>query len=555
MNSAEGVHFEAVSSWQTRWGGRGQSSSTEGAPTWVATAESAAAATGAGPATKVAVETLRAGGNAVDAAVAAAWALSVCEPSGSGLGGQTTLLIYFPDGKTVVLDGHSRAPAAVSRRTVDRAQQRRGHRATTIPSTPATLGAATRRYGRFSSSAVLQPAIHLAEEGFPVTKLLRQHAKWCRDSLMACPYASQVFLADGRLPKRGSILRQPNLARTLRQLAARGTDDFYRGQLAQDIAKDMTRSGGLLTAADLATCHLPVDREALSTSYHGHRVISIPPPGGGLQVLLGLKVFEALRRRTRDDSLPGGWYAAVAMAIDAVFRERDGWPLHPNALTPSLRSWLLGDERAAEIAAALQGSHRSPGKGAEEPGETTHLCTVDEEGMIVALTQSVQSLFGAKVANPDLGFFYNNYLCTCPRYRHPSLLGSRAIPQSNAAPTLLLAECGGQEHPVLALGAAGSRRITSSILQVIANCTDRGLPLPEAVDAPRIHPLPSGKVLVERRIAKADVIQRLSQRFGQVLVKAGRSHMMGAVQAIGWDSAGHWVGVADPRREGTADGY
>jgi gamma-glutamyltranspeptidase/glutathione hydrolase len=499
------------------------------------------------------MEMLRAGGNAVDAAVAAAWALSVCEPSGSGLGGQTTILIRFPDGGTAVLDGHSRAPAAVSRKIVSREAQRRGYQACTIPSTPATLDAALEAHGRLPRTLVMAPAVALAEDGFPATRLLRRHVQWCQAALGSTEATASVFLPDGRPPRRGAVIRQPELARTLRRLSEHGSREFYEGAIARSIVEDMRRHGGLISAEDLRDLGPPVARGTVSISFHGYEVASVPPPGGGLQLLLGLKILEKLDL-PRNPELPL-WYGAIAGVVRAAFLERERWPVHPDEIPLSLMRWFLSDERASEIACAIRSEKdRSGPARAEGPGDTTHLCVADSSGTIVSLTQSIQSLFGAKVMNPELGFFYNNYLCTCPRHRHPSRLDGGAAPQSNVAPTLVSrTTAGGFREPVLALGAAGSRRITSSILQIVANVLHRGMSVQEAIDAPRAHATTSGRLMLERRAATPEILDPLSRRFDPIEIKASRSYAMGGAQAIGRDDSGRWVGVADPRREGTAN--
>lgn len=503
-------------------------------------------------ATEAARRILQRGGNAVDAAVAAAWVLSVCEPSGSGVGGQTTMLIRFPQGEALVLDGHSRAPAAVTRRAVSRLAQRTGPCATTIPSTPATLALALERHGRFSPSAVLAPAIELAEEGFPVTRLLRRHLQWCRKSLAASELGARRFLRDGKPLKRGAILRQPELAETLRRIATAGAADFYRGQLADRWIPEMEVQGGLLSARDLETFDLPVTRAPLEAEYRGHRVLTAPPPGGGVQLLLGLQVLDRLGLST--EPAAAAWYETIARVTRLVFQERERWPFAHEEMPASFLSWLCSPARAGELAERiLAGGDRSSGRSAEGPGDTTHLCVADGDGLVVALTQSVQSLFGAKVGSARLGFFYNNYLCTCPRYRHPSRLRGGASPQSNAAPTVVLRRnAAGLEAPVLAVGAAGSRRITSSILQVTANMLHRGMSLAEAMDAPRVHATASGRLMLERRAATPEVLDCLSRRFRPIQIKAARSYAMGGVQAIARDATGGWSGAADPRRDGVA---
>ncbi|MCA9728361.1 MAG: gamma-glutamyltransferase, partial [Candidatus Eisenbacteria bacterium] len=428
---------------------------------------------------------------------------------------------------------------------------RKGYRACTIPSMPATLGEAHRRFGRLPLAETLAPAIRLAEEGVAVSKLLRRHVQWCRQALAASPAAAQVFLPDGKPPRRGSLLRQPLLANTLRRLAVSGVDDFYRGALAADIVADHALQGGLIAAADLADLALPVERTVLSIPYRGYEVVSVPPPGGGLQLLLGLKLAARLgwNEQPNDDAR----HEMTARIIQALFRERVAWPIHPQRVTPSLIAWLLSDARVSEVAEGLRRGPVAPIRSAEGPGDTTHLCTADSDGMVVSLTQSIQSLFGAKVMNERLGFFYNNYLCTCPRYRHPSRLRRRAMPQSNAAPTLVFEQAGRARRPVLALGAAGSRRITSSILQVLLNVIERGMPLSEALDAPRIHATLAGRPMVEKRIATPELAEKLRESFRPMQVKAARSYAMGAGQAIASRGTG-WIGAADPRREGTSDG-
>ena len=167
------------------------------------------AATAFPAASEAACEMLRSGGNAIDAAVAAAWALSVCEPSSSGLGGQTTMLIRLSTGRSLVIDGHSHAPAAVSVERVSRDQQKIGHRACVIPSTPATLDYAQRRYGRVRPERVLEPAIRLAEGGYAITRLQRRQLRWCQHSLSLCASTASLFLHNGEPIKSGRYSASP----------------------------------------------------------------------------------------------------------------------------------------------------------------------------------------------------------------------------------------------------------------------------------------------------------------------------------------------------------
>ncbi|MFH1718226.1 MAG: gamma-glutamyltransferase [Planctomycetota bacterium] len=520
-------------------------------------------------ASEAAIEILQAGGNAIDAAAAAAWALAVCEPSGSGLGGQTTLLIRFADGRASVIDGHSYAPAAVSKKLVSRSQQRKGYRACVIPSTPATLDYAQSRYGVLSREKVMGPAIRIAEDGYAITRLQRRQLNWCRKYLAgseATNPGAPGFLKDGMAFRVGDIFRQKQLAGTLRRLACTGIQDFYQGQIARTIAQDMKEHGGLITKEDLAGFTLPVEREAISVSYRDYEVISAPAPAGGLQVLMGLKILEQL--------ISGGscpeqdeWIENLAEVSHAVFHQREALAVSPRDLSDASALELLSEEYAAQIAENIKTGYNQTaiGPDKEEPGETTHLCTADEQGNVVTLTQSIQSLFGAKVANGRLGFIYNNYLCTCTRRRHPYQLGGGCIPRSNAAPTVVLRNTcpdagqpndnsGREQKPFLALGAAGSRRITSSVLQVISNIIDRRMSLEEAVSSPRVHGLLSRKVSIEKPAATEAILKRLEKRFHNIRIRTRHSYSMGAVQALQFREEGTLIGVADPRRDGSAIG-
>lgn len=518
-------------------------------------------------ATQAGVEMLQAGGNAIDAAVAAAWALAVCEPSASGLGGSTILLIRFPAGRVVAISGQSCAPAAVSKAAVSRREQMKGYRACTVPSTAATLGFAQTRYGLLPPGRVMEPAIRLAQEGYAVTRLQRRQQRWCLSDLSAQAEARRLFLADGRPFRTGDIFRQPELAATLRRLASVGTEDFYRGQIARDIAEDMARNGGLMTREDLAGAAEPTEGEPLAIRYRDARVLSTALPSGGTPLLIALKILEQFPLKDLSGEADD-WYEIVAEVTYAVFHDPDHLAAPPCRLTPSFYDWLFSSQRIREITKSMCTPWGGPTArpAAEGPGETTHLCTADAHGHVVSLTQSIQSVFGAKAANGKLGFLYNNYLCTSPRRRHPYQLQGRCIPRTNAAPTLvLMGDASGpqprgglpapQQRPLLALGAAGSRRIASAILQVISGVLDRGLPLVQAVASPRVHATLSRRAHVEKPAATKSLLARLGRRYRAVQIRSARSFFMGAVQAVQRNEDGSFAGAADPRRDGTAQAW
>jgi len=488
-------------------------------------------------------EILAAGGNAVDAAVAAAWALSVCEPSGSGLGGHSVALIRTGDGRTVLLDGHARAPGGVSRRTVTRAQQHTGHRACTVPTTPAVLACAQERYGVLRPEAVLEPAIRLASEGYAITRLQRRQLGWCRDALAATPTGGGFLGPPGEVPVLGSVFRQPGLAAALERMASAGVGDFYAGEIARAIVADMRRHGGLLDAADLAAAAKAVERAPVAAGHGPDTVLTAGRPGGGLELLLALGVLARLGPPADELSR---WYAHLAHATYLAFAERERASA-PDAGEEDVAAILSGERAEALLDQARSHERLEVGGRWEEPGETTHVCAADADGTVVSLSQSIQSLFGAKVAHERYGFLYNNSLVTCPRRPHRHRLGSGATARSNLAPTLVL-DAGGR--PVLTLGAAGSRRIVSSLLHVLSGVRDRGLGLGEAVAMPRVHARLRGPAWVERDVPTGE----LAAAGFAVRAKPRRSFSMGAVQAIALGADGTLIGACDPRREGEPRG-
>jgi gamma-glutamyltranspeptidase/glutathione hydrolase len=323
------------------------------------------------------------------------------------------------------------------------------------------------------------------------------------------------------------VFTQPQLATCLRRLSQVGVQDFYRGEIARAIDRDMRRNDGLLDLADLAGVRPPLEREPLRGCYRDHVVVTMPPPGGGPQLLHALASLEDLdseRWRNRSDI----WYQAIASAVQGAFRHRDREHRQPADTL---------DQRAAVF----------HGVARERDGETTHLCSADASGNVVSLTQSIQSLFGAKVANLDCGFFYNNYLTTYPRRNHTHRLASGGSARSNAAPTLIFSP--GGASPSLALGAAGSRRIISSLVQVVSGVVDLALTPSEAISGPRVHPRVRGKVLLERPAASPSLVAWLDQHHGEVSIRRKHSYTMGAVQALQINGS-EMAASADPRRDG-----
>ncbi|MGD8376961.1 MAG: gamma-glutamyltransferase [Acidobacteriota bacterium] len=494
-------------------------------------------------ATDAGVDMLRRGGNAVDAAVAAAFALGVCEPAASGLGGQTMMMVHLAaEGRTLALDGSSRAPNRAFPGRVKRAERLRGYRATTVPSTPATLAYAIEHYGRLDLATILKPAIRLAEKGFEVTPLL--HALMVRERRhLRSGGAGAFFLRDGRRAyPAGGVLRQPVLGGTLRRIARLGVKTFYRGKVARQIHEDMIRGGGLIRRDDLAQVPWPIERRPLVGRFDRHRVLTFPPPGAGRTLV---EMMNIVARFAPDRWRLGTPETSVLLAalIQKAFQDRRDLPYHPDLYRQAGQRVMLSEEHARRAARELRRRLR-------RGGDTTHLSVMDREGNAVALTQSIERVFGAFRVTPELGFLYNNYMSAF-EYEdigHPYHLRPNAVPWASVAPTLIFRG----RRPWLAIGSPGSDRITPAILQVLLRL-QRGENLFEAVDAPRLHCTMDGVVHLEAARMRDDIPPALEAAGFEVNNRDPYSFYLGCVQVVERSERG-FLGVADPRRDGSAAG-
>lgn len=501
----------------------------------VSTAHSSATAAG--------VQMLDAGGNAVDAAVSAALALGVCEPAASGLGGQTMMLVHHrASGATVAVDGSSRAPnrAVIDAFTNLRADRRRGHLATTVPSAVATYAHTLQRYGRLDWAAVIEPAVVLAEEGYEISPLQYRLTRRERRHLQAHS-AGQLFLQDGqRVRRAGTMFTQPVLAATLRRLAEHGYEDFYLGETARLIHEDMETGGGIIRADDLAQIPHPIEREPLSGRFGADHVLTMPLPGAGRTLLEMLNIHQSLPRDFQDFDTPAG-AVCLAKTIRHALIDRQDRPFDPNLYSQVSDKQMLNRRYAREVARQI-----SPVRSS---GETTHLSVMDADGNVVALTQSIENVYGSCAASPQLGFLYNNYMSAF-EYEdasHPYYLRPNAVPWASVAPTIVFRH----GEPWLAIGSPGSERIPPSILQVLLRLR-RSAAL-EAVAAPRLHCSLDGVVSVEASRMATDVLAALADAGFELNRREPYSFYMGCVQMV-MSEGGRLIGVADPRRDGAAGG-
>ena len=496
-------------------------------------------------ATSAGVRMLEEGGNAVDAAVGAALALGVCEPAASGIGGQTMMLVHMVEPRrTFALDGSSRAPnRAVSEVFSDRQSEvRRGYRASTVPSALASYHYALTTYGRLGWAKVFEPAIELALEGYPVSVL--QHALTQRERRnLREGTASRFFLDDGRPYRPGRTFRQPILARTLERIARQGMEEFYLGETAELIHRDMEANDGLIRQDDLAQIPNPIERRPLTGRFDGNRIFTMPPPGAGRTLVEMLNVYQNLSGRAADPDTPlGATY--LAETIRRASLDRQDRPYDPNFYSQVSSREMLQTEYAKRVA-------RQIGKRIQSQGETTHLSAMDAAGNVVALTQSIEGVYGSCSASPDLGFLYNNYM-NAFEYSdpsHPYYMRPNAVPWASVAPSVIFRG----RRPWLAIGSPGSERIAPSILQVLLRLRNSS-PF-AAVEAPRIHCSLDGKTSLEASRIRDDIPARLQRRGFEIVRREPYSFYMGCVQMVMRDHrSGEFIGVADPRRDGAAAG-
>lgn len=489
-------------------------------------------------ATEAGVEMLAKGGNAVDAAVASALALGVCEPSASGLGGQTMMLIHLARfRRTIALDGSSRAPHRATPGSVSREERRRGYRATTVPSTPRTLAYALKRYGTLPWAQILQPAIRLAEEGIKTTELQRALTKRAYRHLTEGT-AAQFFLKDGKkLYRVGERFRQPVLAETLKRLAKKGASDFYTGRIAYLIHRDMVRNGGLIRRDDLAQVLPPIERRPVACWFDGLRVMTFPPPGAGRTLIEMLHIISQFPKRYRNSDRPKG-ALMLAKVMQQAYRDRRDRPYDPTFYAQVSDRRMLSTDYAKRMARRIR-----------TQGETTHLSVMDHFGNVVGLTQSIERIYGSCCAAEELGFLYNNYLRAFEHedIGHPYYLRPNAVPWASVAPTIVFKA----KKPWLVIGSPGSERITSSIFQVILRLF-RQSPF-DAVNSPRLHCNLSGRVSLEASRMSDEIPDILEADGFTIDVRDPYSFYLGCVQLVIREGESY-IGVADPRRDGAAGG-
>ena len=508
-------------------------------------------------ATQAGVRMLEIGGNAVDAACAAAFALGVCEPQSSGLGGQSMAMVHI-NNRTFALDGSSHTPSLIHIDKIVNGEGSPGYQGATVPSTPAVLGYLHLRYGRLKWRTILEPAIRIAHEGYRITRLQHDMQRRYLKSFMNIHTRSgaRYFLMNGTKPYEvGALFTQPDLANVLEILAEFGPRAFYLGKIAQQIEEDMKANRGFLRADDLALIPWPIERTPLEGRYRDFSLLTIPPPAAGRILILVLLMLNHLGPEFLSNSSPKTCHFLAETFRKALF-QRHQQPFDPNFYPQALDKTMENANFAGELVKSIRDTIdpdlpllAPPSLG----GETTHLSVIDDAGNAVGISQSIESIFGSKAAAEGLGFLYNDYTRNMETKdpSHPYFLRPNTVPCSSVAPTIMFH----RGEPWLVVGSPGSERIFSAIAQFLVNLIDGKLSMVDAVERPRLHCSLGGKVSIEADRFDPAIIDHLKKLGYEMDFRPPYSFYMGAIcAALRCRIRKEFHGIAEVRREGSAAG-
>ena len=536
------------------------------------------------------LEIFRQGGNAVDAAVAVAFALAVTHPQAGNLGGGGFMLIHLADGTDVMVDFRETAPGAA---TADmylgpdgklaKGASTHGWRSAGVPGSVAGLTLALEKYGTLPLETVMAPAVRLARKGFPVSTRLAQQLRENAPRLSRNAESRRIFLREGKYYEPGEKLVQKDLARTLRRIAKKGPSEFYDGAVAADFVRESQYSAGLITREDLRG-YRAIIREPLRGSFRGHTILApAPPSSGGVALLETLNMLEVLQG-PKDAPAEVETLHLLAEVSRRAFADRAQY-LADTDFAEVPVAGLISKDYAAAVAAGVNREKATASASLDSPDprrfgasaanvrhesdNTTHLSVMDSAGNAVALTTTLNDSFGSGITIPGLGFLLNNVMddfTTQPGVPNElfKLVQSDANqiepgkrPVSSMTPTIVLRD--GQ--PVLSLGSPGGGRIITAVAQVVLNRLQFGDDLALAIARPRLHHqwLPDALYVEEDGFTDAQ-LDALRARGHTVLsiteLVSSRPGTVGRVTAVERNPAtGELYGVADPRDGSVARGY
>ena len=549
---------------------------------FVATGRQGMVVTAGEQASEAGVEMLRKGGNAVDAAVAASFAISVIRPQSTGIGGGGFFLLYLAkDQEHLTIDFRERAPLKATQDMFLRGGKavpelsRNGPLAVAVPGLVAGLVEVQQKYGTMPLPEVMAPAIRLADEGFPVYPQLAEAIAYRAKLLGDSPATRAIYFREDRPLQPGELLIQKDLAKTLRDITNQGADAFYKGRVAQALVQEMSDRGGLITQEDLDRYRV-IYRQPLLGTFHNSQVHTMPPPSsGGVLVLQMLNVLSGFPLQQIGFHTPKAIHL-LTETLRLAFRDRalylgdPDFVQIPTAMLTSKDYATALREQINLAKATPSGGVPATPAGKIESTSTTHLSVIDKDGNAVATTQTVNLYFGSGVMVPGTGVLLNNEMDDfSAQPNNPNafgLLGNsdanavapRKTPLSSMSPTIVTRD----GKVVLITGSPGGSRIISATLQILLNVLTYNMSLPEAMFAPRIHHqwFPDD-LLIEIKAGEQPegLVEALGQMGHKVTVIEARSDgrtPFGNVQAIAVDlSSGFITGVSDPRGDGRPRGF
>lgn len=505
-------------------------------------------------ASQAAVRVLERGGSAVDAAIAANAVLGVVEPMMNGIGGDLFALYReAASGQLTGLNASGWAPAGLSidwlKQKGESAMPSTGIHTVTVPGCVDGWAKLHRRFGKLPWADLFQPAIHLAEAGFPLTERVAHYWKAAEASLRAHEYTARVFLPKGRAPQVGELFRNPHLARALRSLAANGPEAFYKGDIAAAILETSRRHQGAMEARDLAEFSAEWV-QPLSTTYRGWRVYELPPNSQGMAALEMLNLMEQFPL----PQMAQGSAEVLHIQIEAqklAYQDLARYladPRHQPVPAAGIANKQYARQRAREI--DPKSANCSATAGEPPSGDTTYLAVVDRRGNIISLIQSIYQVFGSHVAVEGFGFhLHNRGALFSFNPAHPNALAGRKRPYHTLIPAYME-----KDHLHIGFGIMGGANQAQAHAQFVSNVVDFGMNIQQAMDAPRFTRLhtPGCEVSIEARIPPR-VREELESLGHRLTVLGDYAGAMGAGEAVVHDSKNKVnYGASSPRGDGLA---
>ncbi|WP_315119117.1 gamma-glutamyltransferase [uncultured Clostridium sp.] len=513
-------------------------------------------------ASEVGVEIMKKGGNAIDAAIATAFALGVVEPNASGIGGGGFMLVRFAEtGEEVFIDFRETAPGKATPdmyKLNDKGRPENnesviGGKAIAIPGDVAGLLTALEKYGTMKREDVMQPAIDLAEKGFKVTPNFAGIITDNFETINKFEATKKIYLKDGLPYEEGDIIKNPDLAKTLKAIAKDGKDAFYKGEIAKAIVDEVQKQNGIITLEDLANYEVKM-RKPVKGTYRGYEIVSAPPSSSG-----GTHIIQMLNMMENYDMKALGANTAESLHLwsevsKLMFADRGKYMADTDFVKVPLAG-LASKDYAKELTKKIDKEksaenvmHGDPNK--YESGSTTHFSVMDKEGNMVAVTKTINYFFGSGVTVPGTGIILNDEMDDFnvkPGTSNSIEPGKR--PLSSMTPTLVLKD----GKPFMVVGSPGATRIITTVSQVISNVIDHGMNIQDAINAPRMYDM-NGNMAVEERV-DPKAIEELEKKGHKVEVKGDLDPYFGGVQGIIMEASGELHGGGDPRRDGQAVAY